>query len=108
MSDDRVDAIFSALSDASRRQVMNHISESGAASASELAEQMPISRQAIAKHLSFLEDVGLVSAERAGRQVVYRITPEPLNEALSWMAEVGAQWDERLGALERMLSRRRR
>ena len=108
MREDRADAIFSALSDRSRRQVMNHISEWGEASASELAEQMPISRQAIAKHLASLEDAGLVRAERAGRQVVYRITPEPLNDALRWMAEVGGEWDERLQALQRMLNRRRR
>ena len=102
-----MDAIFSALSDRSRREVMNHISDWGEASASELAEEMPISRQAIAKHLAFLEDAGLVSAERAGRQVVYRLTPEPLGDALRWMAQVGAQWDERLDALEKMLRRRR-
>ena len=108
MTEDPVDAIFFALSDASRRQVMNLISERGEASASELAEQMPISRQAIAKHLASLEDAGLVCAERAGRRVVYRMTPEPLNDALLWMAEVGREWDERLQALQRMLSRRRR
>src|ERR671910_638667 len=108
MTEQRVDAIFAALSDRSRREVMSFISESGEASASELAEQMPISRQAIVKHLAALADAGLVSAEREGRQVRYRLTPEPLNEAMRWMAEVGAEWDDRLRALERMLSRRRR
>ena len=108
MTEQRVDAIFAALSDRSRREVMSFISEFGQASASELAEQMPISRQAIVKHLAALADAGLVSAEREGRQVRYRLTPEPLNEAMRWMAEVGAEWDDRLRALERMLSRRRR
>jgi DNA-binding transcriptional ArsR family regulator len=107
MREERVDAIFAALSDRSRRDVMSFISEFGEASASELAEQMPISRQAIAKHLAALADVGLVSAEREGRQVRYRLTPGPLNEAMRWIAEIGAEWDDRLRALERMLSRRR-
>jgi DNA-binding transcriptional ArsR family regulator len=103
-----VDAIFAALSDRSRREVMSFISEYGDASASELAEQMPISRQAIVKHLGALAEAGLVSAEREGRQVRYRLTPEPLNEAMRWIAEVGAEWDDRLRALEGILSRRRR
>ena len=107
MREERVDAVFAALSDGSRRDVMSFISECGEASATELAERMPISRQAIVKHLAALADAGLVSAERAGRQVRYRLTPGPLNEAMRWIAEVGAEWDDRLRALERMLSRRR-
>jgi DNA-binding transcriptional ArsR family regulator len=108
MRERRVDAVFAALSDRSRREVMSFISEFGRATASELAEQMPISRQAIVKHLASLSDAGLVSGEREGRQVRYRLTPGPLNDAMRWMAEVGAQWDDRLEALERTLSRRRR
>jgi DNA-binding transcriptional ArsR family regulator len=103
MTEKRVDAIFSALSDGSRRDVMTHISTLGEASASELAERMPISRQAIVKHLASLADAGLVAAERRGRQVRYRLTPAPLNDATRWLAEVGAEWDDRLKALERML-----
>jgi len=108
MKEQRVDAIFAALSDRSRRDVMSFISDFGEASASELAEQMPISRQAIAKHLASLADAGLVSAEREGRQIRYRLTPGPLTEAMRWIVEVGAEWDDRLQALERMLSRRRK
>jgi DNA-binding transcriptional ArsR family regulator len=108
MTQDRIDAIFGALSDRSRREVMRHISQEGGASASELAERMPISRQAIVKHLASLAEAGLVIGEREGRQVRYRLTPGPLNEAMSWMTDVGAEWDERLAALERMLRSRRR
>ena len=108
MTRDRIDALFGALSDRSRREVMQQISEGGEASASELAERMPISRQAITKHLVALAEAGLVAREREGRQVRYRLTPGPLNEALSWMTEVGAEWDERLRALERMLRSRKR
>ena len=107
MTQDRIDAIFGALSDRSRREVIRHISQ-GEASASELAERMPISRQAIVKHLASLADAGLVSAEREGRHVRYRLTPGPLHDAMSWISEVGAEWDDRLRALERMLRSRRR
>ena len=54
-----------------------------------------------------LAEAGLVDTRRAGREVLYRPTPAPMSEALAWMAEVGAQWDERLAALERQLSRGR-
>jgi DNA-binding transcriptional ArsR family regulator len=105
---DRIDAVFSALSDPTRREVMRVVSEQGGASASELAEQIPVSRQAIAKHLSVLAEAGLVKADRDGRQMLYKPTPRPLNEAMSWIADVGAEWDERLQALEAFLRRRHR
>ena len=62
---------------------------------------LPISRQAVVKHLGALTDAGLLERERAGREVRYRVTPAPLSDAVSWMAHVGAQWDDRLAALER-------
>jgi DNA-binding transcriptional ArsR family regulator len=108
MSDDRADAVFSALSDPTRRQVMRSLSEGGEASASDLAARLPVSRQAVMKHLQVLADAGLVTSERAGARKVYRLTPEPMAEAVSWMADVGAVWDERLGALRRHLARRTR
>ena len=51
------------------------------------------------KHLSALADAGLLERERVGRDIRYRVTPEPLSEAVSWMADVGGQWDMRLGSL---------
>jgi DNA-binding transcriptional ArsR family regulator len=107
MTRDHIDAIFGALSDRNRREVIRHISQ-GEASASELAERMPISRQAIVKHLASLAEAGLVSAEREGRHVRYRLTPGPFHEAMAWITEVGAEWDDRLRALERMLRSRKR
>ena len=68
-----------------------------------MAGELPISRQAVSKHLSSLLEAGLLERERAGRDVRYRVTPEPLSEAVSWMAEVGGQWDERLARLGRSL-----
>lgn len=84
---------------------MQLLSEGGGASASELARVIPVSRQAIVKHLSALKGAGLVAEERDGRQKRYHLTPAPLGDAMSWMADVGAEWDARLAALQRVFAR---
>jgi DNA-binding transcriptional ArsR family regulator len=101
------DAVFDALSDPTRRQVLSLIGERGEATASALARELPVSRQAVQKHLSTLMAAGLVASRREGREVLYRVTPAPMSEAVSWIASVGAEWDTRLAALERQLSQPR-
>jgi ArsR family transcriptional regulator, cadmium/lead-responsive transcriptional repressor len=96
-----INHVFSALSDPTRRQVIERLVARGGASATELAEELPVSRQAIAKHLLALNEAGLVTSEQSGRQKRYRLTPQPMGEVVGWMDEVGAQWDSRLGALRR-------
>lgn len=96
-------AVFSALSDATRRQVMVALSRGGPVSATRLTEEIPVSRQAIAKHLDALQQAGLVSSERVGRETKYRLTPEPMSGALDWMTEVGAEWDKRIARLRRLI-----
>ena len=100
---DRADAVFGALSDPTRRTLLAAIASQPDATATELAAELPISRQAVIKHLSALADAGLVDRQRAGREVHYHVTPEPLSDAVSWMAEVGGEWDERLARLRRTL-----
>ena len=97
--------VFAALSDPTRRQVLSLIGESGEASASRLARSLPVSRQAVHKHLASLAAAGLIADRRQGREVLYRLTPAPMSEAMSWMASVGAQWDTRLAALQRHMAR---
>ena len=104
--DDRVGAVFQALADPTRREVVDRMSRSGPVTATELAAELPVSRQAVAKHLQALADAGLVSASRDGRAVRYRLTPPPMRDAVSWMARVGGEWDERLEALRRHLGSR--
>lgn len=100
---DRSGAVFGALSDPTRRALLAAIAQQPEATATELAAELPISRQAVLKHLTALADAGLLDRERAGREVRYRVTPAPLSDAVSWMAEVGGQWDERLATLSRQL-----
>jgi DNA-binding transcriptional ArsR family regulator len=102
-SEDRAGAVFGALSDPTRRTLLAAIASQPAATATELAAELPISRQAVLKHLSALADAGLLDRERSGREVRYRVTPAPLTDAVSWMAEVGGQWDDRMAALKRRL-----
>jgi DNA-binding transcriptional ArsR family regulator len=99
MRDDRVDAVFSALADPTRRRLLGRLAEQRSATATELAASEPVSRQAIVKHLRSLDEAGLVTPSRAGREVRYAITPGPLQDAVGWMATVGAQWDRRLARL---------
>ena len=101
ISADHAGAVFGALADPTRRQLLATIADRPAATATELASDLPISRQAVLKHLSALADAGLVDRQRAGREVRYHVTPAPLTDAVSWMAEVGGQWDDRLAALSR-------
>lgn len=98
MTEDRAGAVFGALAEPVRRELLQSIAHSPA-TATELAEGLPISRQAVTKHLISLSDAGLLQRERAGRDVRYRLTPEPLSDAMLWMAAVGGQWDERLARL---------
>ncbi|HYB25776.1 MAG TPA: winged helix-turn-helix domain-containing protein [Solirubrobacteraceae bacterium] len=96
--------MFGALSDSTRRALLAAIAEHPATTATELAAQLPISRQAVVKHLNALAAAGLLERARAGREVRYRFTPAPLSDAVDWMTAVGAEWDERLAVLRRQLS----
>ncbi len=105
MNVDPTGSVFGALADGTRRDLLRSIS-SHPATATELAGAMPISRQAVVKHLGTLSDAGLVQGQRSGREVRYQLTPEPLAEVMSWMAEVGAEWDGRLARLRDRLEPR--
>lgn len=104
-SSDRAGAVFGALSDPRRRALLAEIAQHPAATATELAAELPISRQAVLKHLNALADAGLLDRERSGREVRYHVTPAPLSDAVSWMAAVGAQWDDRLAALAQQVGK---
>lgn len=103
---DRVDRVFQALADPTRRNVLRRLTEHGSATPTELAAELPVTRQAVSKHLVALSDAGLVASERAGRETRYRATPAPMAEAVDWIADVGAGWDARLDGLRRYLERR--
>jgi DNA-binding transcriptional ArsR family regulator len=95
--------VFGALADRHRRTLLETLARRETATQSELAAELPVTRQAVAKHLAALAEAGLVEARREGRESRYRLTPGPLGDAMGWLAAVGAAWDERLAALHRHL-----
>jgi len=97
--DNDVGAVFAALADPTRREVMRSLAQRPGLTASSLAGGLPMTRQAVAKHLTALSGAGLVEARREGRETRYTLTPAPLAGAMEWMAEVGAEWDSRLARL---------
>lgn len=101
---DRVDAVFSALSSTTRREIFEDLARAGPATPSELESRHGVTRQAVSKHLDVLEKAGLVGSNRTGREVRYQATPRPLEGAVNWMADVGASWDDRLQRLKDALS----
>ena len=98
-----VGVIFAALADDTRRAVLDAVADRGSATATELTEVVPVSRQAVAKHLGVLRDAGLIQAERVGRETRYRARSGALRPAAAWIAEADADraWDERLQRLKR-------
>lgn len=93
MSTVAVNLVFSALADSTRRHVLERLAVSGAASASTLARELPVSRQAIVKHMSVLEDAGLVSRKRNGREIVFNAEAQQLAATARWMQRMAERWD---------------
>jgi DNA-binding transcriptional ArsR family regulator len=103
---DHLHQVFDALADPNRRFVLELLAGRESASQSELAARLPVTRQAVAKHLSTLLAAGLVRSERRGRETRYALDGAPLDEATAWLERVGSQWDERLAALASHVERR--
>jgi DNA-binding transcriptional ArsR family regulator len=96
------DELWSAIADPSRRQVLDLLVSNGAVSASWLAGRVPFSRQAVSKHLVVLERTGLISRRKQGREVLYWIEADRLDQAAREMAQLAAQWDRRLAMIKRL------
>jgi len=96
------DALWSAIADPSRRRVLDLLVRSGEATASSLAGQVPFSRQAVSKHLVVLEQAGLIGHRKQGREVLYQVIAERLDQATQAMVELARQWDRRLDTIKRL------
>jgi DNA-binding transcriptional ArsR family regulator len=96
------DRLWSAIADPSRRRVLDLIVSRGEASASWLAGQVPFSRQAVSKHLVVLQSAGLVHRRKQGREVLYQVDANRLDQASRAMAELARQWDRRLERIKRL------
>ena len=96
------DELWSAIADPSRRRVLDLLVSHGDVSASWLAGHVPFSRQAVSKHLAVLEQAGLISRRKHGREVLYRVQADRLDQAARAMADLAAQWDRRLATIKRL------
>jgi DNA-binding transcriptional ArsR family regulator len=96
------DALWSAVGDPIRRRTLDLLLTSGGATATALSQQLPITRQAVAKHLGVLDRVGLVHATPAGRERRYEVDEAQLARAVAQLSSVGAAWDARLQRIKRI------
>jgi DNA-binding transcriptional ArsR family regulator len=98
--------VFIALADPTRRSILAALAATGPATATDLADRLPITRQAIAKHLALLAEVGLVTAEPGERRRVrYRLRSAPMQVAQQFLAALARDWDGRLDQLQDHLGR---
>jgi DNA-binding transcriptional ArsR family regulator len=97
-----VDELWAAVADPTRRRLLDVLLAQGEATATTLARELPVTRQAVAKHLAVLDRAGLVEGCRQGREVRYVVRPQRLDAAARSMARVAARWDERLMAIKRI------
>jgi len=105
--EDQLDLVFGALSDPTRRQMLRTLIAEGTTSAPRLSAGLPISRQAVAKHLTALDQAGLIERNPgAGREVTYRLRPEALQPAAAWIDQADQAWAARLDRLKRTLEGR--
>ena len=99
-------AVFAALADPTRRTVFALVGDRGPLSATELAAELPVTRQAIVKHLDALRAAGLVDSSKTGRDVRFVVRADALDDAAQWIDTVGRAWDRRLGALQQRAANR--
>jgi DNA-binding transcriptional ArsR family regulator len=99
---EEVDNVLVALADPTRRQLLDLLAAHGEVTATTLAERLPVSRQAVVKHLNVLDAAGLVSGRRVGREVRYAVRPTALDATARWMAGLAADWDRRLATIKRI------
>ncbi|MFD9353393.1 ArsR/SmtB family transcription factor [Streptomyces sp. NPDC060031] len=97
-----VDSVLAALADPTRRRLLELLAARGEATATTLAEPLPISRQAVVRHLGVLDAAGLVHGSRVGREVRYAVRPAALDVTARWMAALAADWDRRLANIKRL------
>jgi DNA-binding transcriptional ArsR family regulator len=106
---DQLGAVFAALADPTRRTMVQALLREGSTSVPALTATLPISRQAVAKHLAMLDSAGLVErAPGGGREVRYQLRSGGLEDAARWISGAEAQWDERLARLKEAVESRAR
>ncbi|MER6911864.1 metalloregulator ArsR/SmtB family transcription factor [Streptomyces sp. NPDC000594] len=100
--EEEISRVLSALADPTRRRILDALVGRGAATPTALAEVVPVTRQAIVKHLGVLTRAGLVTVRREGREARYTVVPGPMDATAAWMERTAAVWGSRLAAIRRI------
>lgn len=100
LATDTAQDVLNGLVDPMRRRILDALAVAGSATATTLAARLPVSRQAVVKHLAVLDRAGLVTGARAGREMRYHLRPERLTATADWLAGLAAEWDRRLHAIK--------
>lgn len=101
----RLEAVFGALADPMRSRVLETLATRGGATATEVAMDLPVTRQAIVKHLGILDRAGLVTWRKDGRDVRYEVQIARLRDVARWLDRIASQWDRRLTRLKEIAER---
>jgi len=97
-----IEVVLAALADPMRRRILDGLSVAGGGTATTLAQDLPVTRQAVVKHLSVLHQAGLVVARKTGREVRYSVAPGPLTATARWMTDLASEWARPLEAVKRL------
>jgi ArsR family transcriptional regulator, cadmium/lead-responsive transcriptional repressor len=101
-ADRHQDPLWAAVADPTRRRLLDALLTRGPASATTLSAMLPVTRQAVAKHLAVLDSAGLVHCTRGGREMLYTVRLDRLTEASRAMTQIAAGWEDRLAAIKRL------
>jgi len=97
-----IEVVLAALADPTRRRILDGLSAAGGGTATTLAQNLPVTRQAVVKHLAVLHEAGLVVARKTGREVRYSVAPAPLATTARWMTDLASEWNRPLQAVKRL------
>jgi DNA-binding transcriptional ArsR family regulator len=97
-----IEVVLAALADSTRRRILDGLSAAGGGTATTLAQDLPVTRQAVVKHLAVLHQAGLVVARKTGREVRYSVAPAPLETTARWMSELASEWDRPLQTVKQL------
>jgi DNA-binding transcriptional ArsR family regulator len=94
--------VLAALADPTRRRLVELLARAGDRTATSLAGELPVTRQAVVQHLGVLKEAGVVGSLRSGREVRFGLRPDALTATARWMENVAAQWDQRLAVIKQL------
>src|SRR6476660_5323729 len=98
-----VEHLFKALADHHRRHLLDSLAQNDGQTLSELCAHVPMSRFGVMKHLGILEEAGLITTRKVGREKLHYLNPTPMQEVANWVESYRQFWEERLGRLEEIL-----